>query len=74
MFFWARYLHSLEGKHNKQNIILEQSYSVLFIYFPFSIKYDSANSPPGASWASMAEIRWTPAVLYPMLMLSSLQP
>ena len=37
MFFWARYLHSLEEKHNKQNIILEQNSSILVSFFSPSL-------------------------------------
>lgn len=59
MFFLARCLHSLEEKHNKQNIILEQNCSVLVSCLPpapLSTKCGSASSPPSASWASPAEI------------------
>lgn len=57
MFFWARCLHSLEEKHNKQNIILEQNSSILVSFFlPLSTVCGSANSPPSTSWASPAEI------------------
>ena len=59
MFFWARCLHSLEEKHNKQNIILEQNRSILVsrLFFPpLSTTCGSANSPPSASWASPAEV------------------